>query len=65
MAKLEDVADAELRVEEVLKEMHEAGEEEVGNDIYLHTKAVCYAILALGVRLDYIAEMVYDGLSNH
>lgn len=56
MAKvtMSDVIDADQRVQEVLDQMNKVAEDEV----YLATKAVCAAIQAFGVRLDYVLNTV-------
>lgn len=60
MTSIDDLALAERRVDEILNEMQEADGDEVQYDVLLHTKAVCYAILAVGVRFQYVAEKIYN-----
>lgn len=56
MAKvtMNDVIDADQRVQDVLDEMHEHSDD----DAYYSTKAICAAIQAVGVRLDYVLNTV-------
>lgn len=62
MATVHDVIEADQRMEEVLTEMHDEHTEDVPNDVYLATKAVCYAIQSVGIRFDYVIREVTKDL---
>ena len=57
MADIHDVMNAEEEVEDTLNKLHETTQD---TDIYLSTLAVCRAIIAVGVRLDYVARDLYN-----
>lgn len=63
MADYHDVISAEATFNNTLSSLQNTTEEK---DIYLSTKAICEAIIAVGVRLDYVirdvAQTYYDAL---